>query len=104
MFVKISNIIQGGGTVDYKGIDTKLFIPGTQVYDFDNNFCIVETKSADILDNTDLKEITEEEYNSTKDKINTNNLIVSPENRIKMLEQSQLEQDDLFMSILLGGN
>ncbi|ACO86014.1 hypothetical protein [Clostridium botulinum] len=62
MFLKIINFIDKYGTADYKGINLDFVIPNTQIYNFEQNLCYLETDENIIKDKDDIFIITEEEY------------------------------------------
>lgn len=51
-----------GGECDYKGLDLKKFVPGSQVYPTGTRDCYVITKEQDIPEHEDILLITTEEY------------------------------------------
>lgn len=60
--VKIINLQNQFGQLDYKGLDISKFIPGSQVYSKDLTECAIATTQEDIPANPDLIEMTEDEY------------------------------------------
>ena len=66
-YYQISKLVQSNGTADYKGLDISLFIAGSQVYDFSNNLCLVQSNEE--KSGTDITVLTEAEYLAAKDTI-----------------------------------
>ena len=66
--VKISNLVQPNGSVDYKGLNIDLNVPGTQVYDIEdgNNVAYLYTTQDVLPQHPDLIEISEAEYEAAK--------------------------------------
>lgn len=64
--LKITNLVQLTGNYDYKGLNIDLFVSGSQLYfdDKENNLCYVKTLEENIHQHKDIKEVTEEEYNT----------------------------------------
>ena len=86
--LKIKNIKNISGKVDYKGLDIKKFIPGTQIYMPDLSYCLVGSTDEDIVENEDIVELTEVEYEQEKNLIsNLINEIPKP----KTLEDANAE-------------
>jgi len=90
MYLKLINM-NYNGKVDYKGLDLKKFIAGTQVYDIDNKVFLVKTNENVNLTN-EILSVTEEEY-----------IIYKKELEDKIMEETvTIEQrlDDIEMTIL----
>lgn len=62
MFIKVIGFIGDNGHSDYKGLNIDNFVAGSQVYDFDNKVCIIETNEDYTGSNPDLQVLTKEEY------------------------------------------
>lgn len=61
--LKLTNIIgPRGGDCDYKGLDTRKFVPGTLIYPTGSYDFYVITEQEDIPEHPDIHLITEEEY------------------------------------------
>lgn len=90
---KINNLKQITGNLDYKGIDLKQVVAGTQVYpsDFDDrNYCLLG--SSEHITHDDVVLLTEEEYVSEKELIESEYpVIVDEESRIENLEKDNHE-------------
>lgn len=61
--VKISNLYQGNGHCDYKGLDISQFIAGSQIYPSVGGYAVIKTMQVDIPAHDDIEIITEEQYN-----------------------------------------
>lgn len=99
-FYKINNLTSASGACYYKGLNTDLFIAGTQVYPHDlqeNNMCLVAS-TENLLTNGDLTKITEEEYITLRQEILGAYPAPQPsaEERLALLEQAMND-------MLLGG-
>lgn len=69
MYIKIKNILQNNGILNYKGLDINKFKAGSHGYDFENDFCIVETFEENIENFSDVEELTYEEYQNILNEI-----------------------------------
>lgn len=108
-YLKIVNI-NINSVVDYKTLDINQFVAGTQVYDLENGVCLVQTSQADFEPHIDVTELTADEYNTQADIINAMSPQVQEKNEIdelkaenEALKASQASQDELIMSLMLGG-
>lgn len=61
-YVKVTNILELDGTVNYKGLDISKFIPGSQVYPDPIEFCLVITTQESLPTHADIVELSEAEY------------------------------------------
>ena len=107
--LKISKI-NSSNVIDYKTLDINQFIAGSQVYDLENGVCLVETTQDNYEPHADIFELTEEEYNAQADIINSMSPVSQEKNEIELLraenealKASQASQDELIMSLMLGG-
>lgn len=64
--LKINNLINNIGQINYKGLDINLFLPGSQQYKMDSSECILATNQETIPDNIDITVIIENEYVAIK--------------------------------------
>lgn len=105
MFLKINNIRNSSGKIDYKGLDINRFIAGTQCYPYDCTSCCVASEEQDI-NNKDVEIITEEQYYQHKsefeESIKKNNP-VSLEEKIKIQEAAILELAQLLSEVTNNG-
>ena len=60
MYIQVNNM-NFNGIIDYKGLDISMFIPSTQLYDFEENVFLVNTRE-NVQTTTDIQIITEEAY------------------------------------------
>lgn len=103
VLVKINNLLDANGQPDYKGLDISKFIGGSHIYDFEENTCIVETSEKAVLEG-DVEGLTREQYDLALSSIPI------PVDRIEelrkeneALKQSQADQDEIIMQLMLGG-
>lgn len=92
--LKIKNIANNNGSVDYKGLNIESFIGGSQIYEHDLTFCCVFTSDDDIIFNDDIEEITKEQYEIYAKEIKEYNEINAPittEKRVSDLETLVLQ-------------
>ncbi|MEB7771416.1 hypothetical protein [Kurthia gibsonii] len=108
-YLKIININKTG-MIDYKTLDIEQFVAGTQVYDLENGVCLVQTSQVNFEPHSDIMELTVDEYNTQADIINAMSPQVQEKNEIdelkaenEALKASQASQDELIMSLMLGG-
>ena len=67
--VKIEDWLPGGiGNADYKGLDTDLFVPGSQLYFMDH--CYIKTTEDLGTSYKDVKVVTDEEYQAAYEELN----------------------------------
>lgn len=109
-YLKIINI-NPTGMIDYKTLDIEQFVAGTQVYDLENGVCLVQTSQDNFEPHIDVTELTADEYNTQADIINTMSPVVQEKTEIEKLKAenealkaSQSSQDELIMSLVLGGD
>lgn len=101
--LKISNILpQGGGMLDYKGLDINQFVPGSQVYANDTSFVLLKTQQDNIPQHEDIMVISEVDYQTEIEMLAAN--------RPKPIEQQIAEQEQRLQLIqaalddlILGG-
>lgn len=104
MFIKVINLIQENGNADYKTLQIgKIIQP---FYNFDKNECYLQYDEA-FTPHEDLIEITEEQYFAKQEE--QQKKVAPLEDKVKQLEEenealreSQLSQDELIMSLILG--
>ncbi|WP_010305427.1 hypothetical protein [Kurthia senegalensis] len=104
MYIKIINLLARDGVANYKTLDiNKIEQP---FYDFKANECYLQYNES-FASHEDLIEITEQEYLEAKEEQQKD--VVSLEDKVKQLQQenealreSQLSQDELIMSLILG--
>ncbi|MTI46658.1 MAG: hypothetical protein FH761_02360 [Firmicutes bacterium] len=98
MKLKINNIQQEDGYIDYKGLDMKSFKPGSQRYKMDGSYCVLETKETDLPDTPDITIINDTEYEILRQEIE------NEKNQYKSKEQEQIDELTLQLGdALLGG-
>lgn len=106
-YLKIINLFgnQKSGDVDYKGLIIEQFTPYSQVYDFENGVCLVQTSEDNYTPHADVIELTESEYNEQRDIINSMSPQVQEENKIEELEKKIALQDKAILELtqLLAG-
>lgn len=116
-YIKISNFIQHDGKADYKGLDLKKNVSGSQIYPENENVAYL-IYNGDLVQHGDIEVITETEYQQALD---THDNIVTPEERIeqlenetadlwyeKMLDEARISEHDseiaeLWYEMMLGG-
>lgn len=103
MYVKIINI-NDNGNIDYKGLNINCFISGKQIYDYNNNYCIVETTESISINNIDLFILTEEQYFQEKAIIETNNNQNKPLSLEEQIEGLKAKNNELQVSIIEAQN
>lgn len=119
-YYKVNNLKNNLGDIDYKGLDIKKNLPGSQIYPLDlqkYNYCIL-ANSEDIT-HEDLIELTEEEYLQLKDEIlaeypptpeeKENTKIAELEtallemSTLSAIQQAQTEQVIMELTMMIGG-
>lgn len=71
-YLKIENLLGECGVVDYKGIELKSIVPGSQNYKHDYSYCVLGTNQ-EVGDRVDVSPLTETEYNNEKELIRLEN-------------------------------
>lgn len=97
-FLKVQNIKGNFGRIDYKGLDLRKIIGGSQVYEKDLNYCLLATNEEGLPVSTDIIELTETEYTTLRNELEhlQQQEEQTIEDRISLMQQAL---DDL----LLGG-
>ncbi|MFV3010413.1 hypothetical protein ACLD43_04570 [Clostridium botulinum] len=110
MYIKIKNILQNNGIIDYKGLDINKFRVGSHGYNFENDFCIVETTEKDTVKFSDVEELNYEKYQKILNEIKAkeeNNINPSKkqlEDEVNELKQAIAELSvQITMQNNLGG-
>ncbi|GAV13226.1 hypothetical protein [Paenibacillus sp. NAIST15-1] len=92
--LRITNIFsEYEGDVDYKGLNIKKFVPGSQIYPTGEQVCYVITNEENIPEHADILRITTDEYEAAREKY-----IVNPV-RPPSPEQQQI---DALQATVLG--
>lgn len=104
MYIKITNLANAQGQCDYKGLNINQFIAGSQVYDLANNIALIKTSENVTIVNADITILTEADYNTQKQQIETAQKTNQPKSEVEELKSRvdlmQKALDDLTM----GGN
>lgn len=85
-YLKIISINQVS-SVDYKTLDINQFVAGSQVYDFANGVCLVQTSEDNYTPHADIIELTESEYSEQRDIINSMSPQAQEKDKIAQLEE-----------------
>ncbi len=96
--LKITNLLNNG-TADYKGLDLAKIQAGTQLYPPDENTAYFYY-SGDLIEHAEISVITQSEYETTKSGINASTG-ESIEEKIASLFQSQSNQDEIIMNLVM---
>lgn len=80
--IKVMNTRNTDGTMDYKGLDLSLIVPGTQLYPSDENAAYLGY-DGEIPDHPDISAITEAEHQAKRDEIAAN----TPVDPVKALQE-----------------
>jgi len=85
--VKVFNLVQDNGHVDYKGLDLNKIVGGTQLYpNYDNVAYFMY--DGDVTETTGIQIVTQATYDEHKNRIANEPKPLSDSDRIKMLEDS----------------
>ncbi|MBS7527838.1 hypothetical protein KHM83_14230 [Fusibacter paucivorans] len=103
-YVKVKNYIMNNGTCDYKGLNIEKFVGGGQLYRRNHVDCVIATYEDTIPSHSELEEVSEELYNSTKSEIDLENRDVkSSDEKVidieKKIIQSETEKIDIFEAL-----
>jgi len=101
MFYKVTNLMKGQNA-DYKGLDTSLFVSGSQYYSPDFSYCVLETTEETINTNPDLIVLSETDYQTEVAQIQASITRVTKdtETRIKDLESQNAQ---MLLTLVNGG-
>lgn len=102
MYIKISKLFNSNGEADYKGLDIKNIKRGSQIYPEGENTAYFEY-DGEVIEGNDIQIISLAIYDEHKTRIANQPKPITQEAEIAQLKQSQVEQDELIMSLLLGG-
>lgn len=100
--LKISNILEPHGAIDYKGLDIDKFKAGTQLYSNDLQWCVLYTNEDDYNQHPDIVELGETTYHEIRDAINQEQTIIfeTQEQKIQRLEGENAKlKDDMANTI-----
>lgn len=84
--VKVNNLTQANGKLDYKGLDINKIVGGTQLYPSYDNVAYF-FYDGEVNEGGDIQIITQATYDSHKIRIDEENAsFITPEKRIEQLE------------------
>lgn len=98
-YLKILSINQVS-IIDYKTLDINQFIVDSQVYDFTNGVCLVQTSEDNYTPHEDIIELTEDEYNEQRDIINSMSPQVQEKNEI---DELKVQNAQIILALVNGG-
>jgi hypothetical protein len=98
-FIKILNLSNGSGQVDYKGLDINQFIPGSQVYPIDASFCLVATNESLSILPDDVQELQQSDYITQGTDIR--NQIIN--NGTDPISQLKAQNAQMLIALVAGG-
>ncbi|MFE4525884.1 hypothetical protein ACFRCQ_28095 [Cytobacillus firmus] len=84
--VQVTNVFLDNGNGDYKGLDINKIVPGSQVYNANDNSAYF-LYDGEVLESTDISIVTQSIYNSAK-QLYKEDQPLSIEERIKELEET----------------
>ena len=104
-YLKIENIQGEFGSIDYKGLDIDKFVAGSQLYaqDFNSVHVLTNENLEGWTLPKDVTIITKEEYDVYKANMPKPVEPLDWDAEIRALKATQKEQDEMIMSLLLGG-
>ncbi|MFO1444069.1 hypothetical protein KDN24_12825 [Bacillus sp. Bva_UNVM-123] len=98
MLIKVNNLIQKDGYADYKGLDTKKIVGGSQLYPLNENAAYFEYQG-EVNIGGDVETVTPEAYETVKLQIEEETP-VSPEEELAQLKQQVIAQQSAINMIL----
>lgn len=99
MLLKINNLIQNDGNADYKGLDIKKIVRGTQLYPAFENTAYFEYQG-EVKTGVDIETVTLEAYEAVRQRIESERPI-SPEEEIARLRQEDLNNKEAIAELYL---
>lgn len=89
ILLKISNLIQHDGHVDYKGLNLDKIKPGSQLYPDYSNVAYLEY-DGEIDGLSDVQVVTQATYDEHKQRIANQPRPITPEEKIQQLEEQNM--------------
>ncbi|WP_373845539.1 hypothetical protein [Clostridium sp.] len=96
-YIKINNFYNQFGQPDYKGLDLKQILAGSQLYPTGVTYCVVATNEELATLPTDIEELTADQYNTEKANMPKP---ADPQNDIDTLKAQNAQ---IILSLVNGG-
>lgn len=98
MFIKIKNLMNPDGNVDYKGLDIQKIVAGSQLYPLGENYCMVEYAGSPVT-HRDIIEVSESDHNALKTLMKSN----QPKSEMDELKEKQKLMQKAIDDLIFGG-
>lgn len=92
--LRVNDILQGHGTLDYKGLDTdRMYNP---LYALDNSYCyIYYDTDTELPEHSDIIVVTEQDYITHKEYLDS----IRPKSEVEIMQEKITEQEQAILEL-----
>jgi hypothetical protein len=100
LFLQVNNLLDIFGQPDYKGLDIDQIVTGSPSYPNDFAYCVMATNEPTVPTHPDIVILTEDEYVTKRQTIESNLKSISVPDKIETLESQNAQ---MLLALVNGG-